>query len=154
LSQILCAPSSPSVILAYRYRRLRGYTMMMDRASLALAQGLAEGIPKSLRAIADYRNVPLSTLHAHARGGESIATRAQRQQHLRPFEERALVDFILEMSELGVPIRNKFILSIALSITRHRPETDRPAREPNKNWTKAFERRHPELQTRQVKALN
>lgn len=128
--------------------------MMMDRASLALAQGLAEGVPKSLRAIADHRNVPLSTLHAHARGGESIKTRAQRQQHLRSFEERALVNFILEMSELGTPIWNKFIPSIALSITRHRPEAERPAREPNKNWTKVFEGRYLELQTRRVKALN
>jgi hypothetical protein len=148
------APSFLLVILVHHYHRRRGHIMMMDRASLALAQGLAEGVPKSLRAIADHRNVPLSTLYARARGRESIETKAQRQQYLRPFEERALVDFILEMSELGTPIRNKFIPSIALSITRHRPETDRPAREPNKNWTKAFERRHPELQTRRAKALN
>jgi hypothetical protein len=85
----------------------------MDRASLALAQGLAEGVPKSLRAIADHTDVPLSTLHARARGRESIETKAQRQQYLRPFEERALVDFILEMSELGTPKRNKFIPSKA-----------------------------------------
>lgn len=149
------APSFPSVILVYRnHRRRARLHTMMDRASLALAQGLAEGVPKSLRAIADHRNVPLSTVHARARGRESIETKAQRQQYLRPFEERALVDFILEMSELGTPIRNKFIPSIALSITRHRLEADRPASDPNKNWTKAFERRHPELQTRRAKALN
>lgn len=43
----------------------------MDRASLALAQGLAEGVPRSLHAIADHGDVPLSTLHARARGRRS-----------------------------------------------------------------------------------
>lgn len=111
--------------------------MMMDRASLALAQAFAEGVPKSLRAIADHKNVPLSTLHARARGRESIKTKAQRQQYLQPFEERVLVEFILEMSELGTPIRNKFIPSIAFTITRHRLRADRPARKPNKSQAKA-----------------
>ena len=64
------------VILVYRYRRRRGYTMMMDKASLALAQGLAEGVPKSMRAIADRWYVSLSTLHPRARGGESLETKA------------------------------------------------------------------------------
>lgn len=58
------------------------------------------------------------------------------------------------MSDLATPIRNKFIPLIALNVTRHRPEADRPVRQPNKNWTKAFERRHPELHTRRAKALN
>jgi len=126
----------------------------MDRASLALAQGRAAGVPRSLRAIAHDGNVPLSTLHARARGRRSIEAKAQSQQYLMPFEEKAVIEFILEMSDLGTPIRNKFIPSIALSVTRHRPEADRPVRESNKNWTKAFERRHPELRTRRAKALN
>lgn len=65
-----------------------------------------------------------------------------------------MVDFIQEMSELGIPIRNKFMPSMAVTITRDRPEADRLAREPNKNWTKVVERRHPELQTRRAKASN
>lgn len=126
----------------------------MDRASLALAQGRAAGEPRSLRAIAHDGHVPLSTLHARARGRRSIEAKAQSQQYLMPFEENAVIEFVLEMSDLGTPIRNKFIPSIALSVTRHRPEADRPVSEPNKNWTKAFERRHPELRTRRAKALN
>lgn len=58
------------------------------------------------------------------------------------------------MSELGTPIRNKFIPSIALSITYYRPEADRLVSELNKNRTKAFERRYLELRTRHAKALN
>lgn len=131
-----------------------GHIASMDRASLALAQGLAAGVPRSLRAIAHDGDVPLSTLHARARGRRSIEAKAQSQQYLMPFEEKAVIEFILEMSDLGTPIRNKFIPSIALSVTRHRPEADRPVRQPNKNWTKAFERRHPELRTRRAKALN
>ena len=110
-----------------------GHIASMDRASLALAQGLAAGVPRSLRAIAHDGDVPLSTLHARARGRRSIEAKAQSQQYLMPFEEKAVIEFILEMSDLGTPIRNKFIPSIALSVTRHRPEADRPVRQPNKN---------------------
>ena len=69
-------------------------------------------------------------------------------------EEKAVIEFIFEMSDLGTPIRNKFMTSIALNVTRHRPEADRPVREPNKNWTKVFERKHPELRTRRAEKLN
>lgn len=91
---------------------------------------------------ADHRNVTLSTLYAYARELESIKTKAQRQQFLWLFEESALVNYILEMPELGTPITNKYLPSIALSITRHRLEADRSAKEPKKNWHKVFERRH------------
>lgn len=49
------------------------------------------------------------------------------------FEEKAVIEFILEISDLRTPIRNKFIPSIALGITSYRPEADRLVREPNKN---------------------
>ena len=91
-----------------------GHIASMDRASLALAQGRAAGVPRSLRAIAHDGNVPLSTLHARAQGRRSIEAKAQSQQYLMPFEEKAVIKFILEMSDLGTPIRNKFIPSIAL----------------------------------------
>lgn len=44
-----------------------------------------------------------------------MTTKAQRQQYLEPFEERALVDFILEMFELEIltTSRNKLIPVIA-----------------------------------------
>ncbi|KAM0703962.1 hypothetical protein Q7P35_008968 [Cladosporium inversicolor] len=126
----------------------------MDKASQALAQGVPTGIPSSYRAVADHSGVPYSTLYQRARGRQSIEAKAQGQQYLAPFEEKAVVDFILHMAELGTPVRIKYIPSLAFTVTRHRPEADRPANPPNKNWTKAFENRHPELKARKVKALD
>jgi hypothetical protein len=60
------------------------------------------------------------------------------------------VNFILEMAELGTPVRIKCIPSIAFSSTRHRPLPDRPLKPPGKNWAKALERRRPELVARGV----
>ena len=70
-----------------------------------------------------------------------------------PFEEKVVIEFIFEMSDLGTHIRNNFIPLIALSVTRHRPKADRLVRRPNKNWIK-LERMHPELRTRRAKTLN
>jgi hypothetical protein len=126
----------------------------MDRASQVLAQGVPPGVPKSYRALADHGDVPRSTLHHRARGRRSIEEKAQSQQYLTPLEEDVVVKFLLQMSDLGQPIRMKFIPSIAFSVTRERPKADRPPKLPGKNWAKAFENRHPELQARRVKPLN
>jgi hypothetical protein len=84
---------------------LHNPSMKMDRASQALAQGLPASVPRSFRAIADHTDVPRSTLHARARGRRSIEAKAQSQQYLTPFEEKAMVDFVLQMSDLGTPVR-------------------------------------------------
>jgi hypothetical protein len=65
-----------------------------------------------------------------------------------------MVDFVLQMSDLGTPVRMKDIPSIALSVTRGRPEPDRPLKSPGKNWAKSLEKRHSELEARKIKALN
>jgi hypothetical protein len=80
--------------------------------------------------------------------------KAESQQYLTPSEENAVVQFLLQMSDLGQPVRIKFIPQIAFSVTRHRPTTDRPHKAPGKNWVKALENRHPELKARRVKALD
>ena len=67
----------------------------MDKASQALAQGLPTGVPKSYCAFADHSGVPCSTLYHRARGRQSIQAKAQSQQYLAPFEEKAVVQFIL-----------------------------------------------------------
>lgn len=126
----------------------------MDRASQALAQGLPTSVPKSYRALADRSNVPCSTLHARARGQQSFEAKAQSQQYLTPFEEKAMVDFIVQMSALGTPVRIKYIPSIALSVARGRSEPNRPLKPPGKNWAKSLENRHPELKAKKVKALD
>jgi hypothetical protein len=125
----------------------------MDKASRVLAQDPPSGVPRSYRAIADHSGVPRSTLHHRAHGRRSIEEKAESQQYLTPFEEKAVVDFILQMAELGTPVRIKYIPSIAFSSTRHRPLPDRPLKPPGKNWVKALEKRRPELVARRVKAM-
>lgn len=126
----------------------------MDRASKALAQGLPSSVPRSYRSLADHSDVPRSTLHDRARGQRSIEAKAQSQQYLTPYEEKAMIDFILQMSALGTPVRIKYISSIAFTVARGRPEHDRPQKPPGKNWAKALEKRHPELKAKRVKALD
>ncbi|KAF4625232.1 hypothetical protein G7Y89_g12940 [Cudoniella acicularis] len=58
------------------------------------------------------------------------------------------------MSDLGQPIRMKFVPSIAFSVTRQRPAADRPLKAPGKNWTKALERRHLILTARRLGAMD
>jgi hypothetical protein len=65
-----------------------------------------------------------------------------------------VVDFVLQMSALGTPVRIKYIPSIAFTVTRGRPEPDRPLKPPGKNWAKSLEKRHPEIKAREVKALD
>ncbi|KAH8586345.1 hypothetical protein B0O99DRAFT_463099, partial [Bisporella sp. PMI_857] len=80
--------------------------------------------------------------------------KAQGQQYLKPYEEEVIVKYLLQMADLGYPIRMKFIPSLAYSVTRHRPTTERPAKAPGRNWAKALEKRHPILLARRVKALD
>ena len=127
----------------------------MDRASQVLAQGVPPGVPTSFRALADHHsNVSHFTLHHRARGRPSREEKAQGQQYLKPYEEEVIVKYLLKMSDLGYPIRMKFIPSLAYSVTRHRPTSKRPLKPPSHNWAKALEKRHPILLARRVKALN
>jgi hypothetical protein len=118
--------------------------MQMDKASKALAQRLPASVPRSFRTIEDHTGIPHSTLHARARGGRSIEAKAQSQQYLTPAEEKAMVDFVLQMSTLGTPVRIKYIPSIAYTVARGRREpTDRLSRRartgPNR-WKNAIPR--------------
>lgn len=126
----------------------------MDKASQALAQGPPSSVPRSFRAIADHSDVARSTLHARARGRPSLEAKAQSQQYLTPFEEKAMVNFIIQLSDLGTPVRIKYVPSIAFSVARGRPEGKRPLKPPGKNWAKSLENRHSELKAKKVKALD
>jgi hypothetical protein len=64
------------------------------------------------------------------------------------------LSILLQMSDLGQPIRMEFIPSIAFRVTCNRPTTDRPLKPPGRNLTKALEKCHPELIARRVKALD
>jgi hypothetical protein len=126
----------------------------MDRASQVLAQGVPPGVPRSYRALADHGNIPRSTLHHRARGRRSMEEKARSQQYLTPWEEDVLIKYLLQMSDLGQLVRIKFIPALAFRVTCQRATTDRPLKPPGRNWTKALEKRHPELVARRVKALD
>jgi hypothetical protein len=123
----------------------------MDRASQVLAEGFPVDLPQTWAARSEYAGVPLTTLYYRARGRPSEKEKAQQQQYLTPAEEKALVAFLLLMSNLGYPVRIKYIPSLAFTLARQRSPTAKP---PGKNWPRAFEKRHPELKARTVKAID
>ena len=61
---------------------------------------------------------------------------------------------MLRISDLGNQIRTKFLPSLAFSIARQRSLTDRAIKPPGKNWAHAFEKRHPALESRRVRAID
>jgi len=110
-----------------------------------LAQGLPLDVPWTYAALAERGDVPLSTLH-HRDHGRLREELAQSQQYLTPEEEKAIVKFLLLMSNLRHPVRIKFIRSLAFCVARHR-STNKPIKPPDKNWPRAFKKRHPELKS-------
>ncbi|KAK7192829.1 transposase [Paraphaeosphaeria sporulosa] len=123
----------------------------MDRASQVLAEGFPEDLPQTWAARSEYAGVPLTTLYRRARGRPCEKEKARKQQYLTPAEEKALVAFLLLMSNLGYPVRIKYIPSLALILARQRSPTAKP---PGKNWPRAFEKRHPKFKARTVKAID
>ena len=126
----------------------------MDRASQALALELPIGVPDTFAARADHGKVALSTLYHRADGRRSKEDKAQNQQYLTVWEEKAVVKFLLQMQDLGQPVRIKYIRSLAFSATRQRPKPARPTDLPGTNWPRAFQKRHPELKATRVRALD
>jgi hypothetical protein len=121
---------------------------MSDRASEALAEGFLLGEPRTYDAISKRSEVPLSTLHHRAYGRRSIEEKAQSQQYLTPSEEKALEKFLILMSDLGNPVRIKFLPSLAFSIARQRSTTTNKAiKPPGKNWAQGLEKRHLALKS-------
>jgi hypothetical protein len=74
------------------------------------------------------------------------------QQYLTPCEEKAVLNFALQMAEFGQRIRIKYIPSLAFSITRQR-STNIPSKPRGKNWARAFEKGHAELLARRIMTL-
>jgi hypothetical protein len=124
----------------------------MHPASQALALELPSGVRRSISARARHGNVPRTTVHYRSKGRQSRKAKDECQQYLTPSEEKALVDFILCMSASGFPIRIKYIPSLAFCIARRRA-TNRPAEPPKKNWPQAFRRRHPDIKSRNNRAM-
>jgi hypothetical protein len=128
----------------------------MDRARQVLAQGLPPDVPRTWAAPSEWGDVPLPTLYYRAHIRPSKEEKAQRQQYLTIEEEKSLVSFLLLMSDLGQPVRIKYIPSLAFSVARQRSNvtTDNPIKPPGKNWARAFEKRNPELKARRVRSID
>jgi hypothetical protein len=127
---------------------------MSDRASQVLAEGIPPGMPKSFRALAEHGDVPRTTLQHRARGRRSVEEKAQSQHYLYPWEAKALVKFLVHQDALGRSVQIKHVRSIAWSLARQRPPSDRPSKPPSKNWPQAFYRRHDELKASKTGALD
>jgi hypothetical protein len=113
----------------------------------------AQVLPGSYAARAEDGEVAKSTFHARDHGRPSRKEKDQSQQYLTPSEEKAVVKFLLHMAKLGQPVRIKYMPSLAFCIASKR-STNRPLKPPGRNWPQPFERRHPELKARRVKALD
>jgi hypothetical protein len=80
--------------------------------------------------------------------------KAQRQQYLTPLEEKALVKYLLRMSSNGYPVPIKYLCSLAFLIARQRSSSSDVIKPPGRNWPQAFHKRHPQLKSKKVKALD
>ena len=121
----------------------------MDRASQVLAEGLEPGERRTYTALSKKGKVSRTTLFYRDHGRPSKEEKARNQQYLTLPEEKALVKYLIRMSDLGFPIPIKYIPSLAFIVPR-----GRKPKPPTKNWAKRFERRQPELQSRKVKPVD
>ena len=88
----------------------------MDPASIALLEGLESNEPRTYTALSKRHKVPRTALWT--RGLTSIEEKAKSQQYLTPAEEKALAAYLIQMSDIGYPISNKYIPSLAFIIAR------------------------------------
>lgn len=80
--------------------------------------------------------------------------KAESQLYLWPTEAKAVIEYALQLADLGQPLRMKHMRHLAFRATRHRPPENRPSKPPGKNWPKAFEQRYPDLKARREKGLD
>jgi hypothetical protein len=105
----------------------------MDRASQVLTQGVPASIPTLYRALADHGHVPHTTLHHCAHRWQSIEEKAQSQHYLTLSEDKAVLDYLLQMTHIRQPVKMKYMPAIAFCATRQQPVPDRPHKPLDKN---------------------
>lgn len=127
---------------------------MIDRASKALAEASVVE-PQTYDATSKCSRVPLTTLYYRDHGRRSKEEKDQHQQYLTSSEEEALRKYLKLMADLRNPMRIKFLYSLAFSIARRRATTTNKAmKPPGKNWPQGFQKRHPALKSRRVRAMD
>jgi DDE superfamily endonuclease/Tc5 transposase DNA-binding domain len=111
-------------------------------------------------ALSRLSNVPIATVWRHTHGKPSLQDKAAKQQYLTPQEEKALLDYVLRMSERGYPLPVRALRSLAQVIARQRsstfqiPAADQNLRPPGKNWPQGFYKRHPEVKSKRMRTLD
>ena len=123
-------------------------------AGSRMSSGLEATEPRTYTALSKCHKVSRTTLWNRTYGQPSIEEKAKSQQYRTPAEEKALAKYLIRMSNIGYPVRVMYIPSLAFIIARRRSTTDVPIKPPCKNWHNAFEKRHPELNSRKVKAVD
>jgi hypothetical protein len=125
----------------------------MDPATAAL-ESCANSERINITALAKDRGVPMTTLWHRHHGRPTGRDRGAKQQYLTPSEEKALINFLLQWSTHGDPVRIKFLPSLAFSIARQRSPKNIAIKPPGRNWAQGFKKRHPELKPRRVRAMD
>ena len=110
--------------------------------------------------LSDSDHLPLSTRWHRKHGRPSRRDKAVKQQLLTPCEEQALVDHILRWSRNGYPIPAKSLPFLAAVILRQRVNSSKSSttcdicKPPSKKWRLAFYKRHPNVKSRRLKAID
>lgn len=127
------APAQREKRLADALARLRSL------ANTAQAAGPADGPMLNIKSVAREFNVDYSTLRRRFQG-HSLSRRLshESQQLLCPAQEKAFVDWIVHLSDVGRPLSKRTISKKVQRILKL-------PRRPSRKWIRAFLARHPEL---------
>jgi hypothetical protein len=80
----------------------------ISRHSYTLSQNVSIDAPTTWTTVSEDESGPYYIRYYRRRGRPSMREKAQGQQYLTPPEEKALVDFILQMGAVGPPISVKY----------------------------------------------
>lgn len=125
----------------------------VDAATAVLDRfGYLRGKANRYATLAELSRVPESTLWHRDHSRVSNIQKGVKQQYLTIQEEKALLNYILRMSKNGYPL--PVIVRQRISIFQVPGADYDSARPPGKNWPQAFYKRHPELKSMRIKALD
>jgi hypothetical protein len=125
----------------------------MDAATTALQScGDAENI--NITALNKGHDIPMATLWHRRHRRATRKDRGGKQRYLRPSEEKAHSRFSLQWSHHGNTVRIK-LLPLRIFSNARQPFTRYQAiKPPDRNWAQGFEKRHPGLKPRKIKAMD
>jgi hypothetical protein len=92
----------------------------MDRASQALAEGLELGERRTYTALLKKGKIARTTLFYRDHGRPLKEDKTKKQQYLTLTGEKALVLYLIRLSDIGFPVPIKYIPSLAFIIARQR----------------------------------